>query len=381
MIYTLNNGLEVAEAKIREMMGADVTIIEVIGGSASGKTSAVAKKLKEAFGDDAEILSMDDYYRGKKFMESQLRKGIHITWDQPEATDRNMLTKHIKELKTGKNIMKPIYSFFTSEREGFEEFRVKKIIILEGLFHIGGDFTIFVDIGLHGRILRRLLRDVKRTVQTPADILEYFSEVVQPMHEKYIEGTKAIANMIILNEYIPQIEAKRSGLHEIQLKFQTKIEPDTLRKLGAEPIGKTLQFDSYYNPKDRDLAKTGEIVRIRYENDSSLLTYKGPRISSEFRERPKFEFEINEEVRSKFLAIYGDQVKDIVKYRSFYIIDGIIMTIDKVSKVVDENLISLGKFIEIRSTNKGMDEENLKAVIAKLGLDFSKGIKKAYVEM
>jgi len=388
--YNLEEGIncvvKLAREKMSEKQGP--IIIEVAGGSASGKTSAVAAKLKEIFGGEAIIISMDDYYRGKTFMEQEEKKGNILNWDQPEAINLPLLKEHLQMLKEGKPIEKPIYDFKISEPKGTEHLEPRKIIILEGLFSLNdeikdeGDIRVFVDIGTHGRILRRLLRDIERTGQRPGDILKYFSEIVEPMHEKYVLSTKENADLIIQNEYSPKVEAERSGFHEVQLKFRAEeIDSEKLRKAGAERLGSTQQIDNYYNPKDRNLVETEEILRIREEGDKIILTYKGPKSVSEFRRRPKFEFEIDKDTENKFLSIYGGKVKTIIKKRELYQLNGIIFSLDEVYKQEEGEKEELGKFIEIRSSGEKIDGKQFEEFLAKLGLRKEDGIKQSYFEM
>ena len=387
--YKLEEGIEKLVDDIREKIakGEGNVIVEIAGGSASGKTSAVADMVKKVFGTDALILSADDYYRGKTFMDAEAKKGNELNWDQPEALNLDLFRQHLAQLKSGESIKKPIYDMKVSEPTGTEEVNPKKIIIVEGLFALDekleneGDVKAFVDIGTHGRIVRRLLRDIQRTGQKPADILKYFSQVVEPMHEKYIESTKKNADLIINNEYSPEVEAEKSGLHEVQLKFQGALDAENLRKIGAEKLSTTTQVDKYYDPQDRNLLETGEILRIREEGKKKTLTYKGPKIESQFRERPKFEFEIDADTEETFLGIYGDMAKTITKERTIYQLDGVVFSVDKVSKNEDGKDVDLGEFVEIRSTDKGADSKKIKSVIQKLGLNINEGIKESYFEM
>lgn len=388
--YTLEQGVGILVDRIREKAqeaGEAPIVVEIAGGSASGKTSAVAKKVQEVFGSEALIISMDDYYRGKTFMAAEEEKGNVLNWDQPEALNLDLLKQNLENLKKGEGAAKPIYNFKSSEPSGTEEIKPKKIIIIEGLFALNdaikdqGDVKAFVDIGLHGRILRRMLRDVERTGQKPADILKYFSDIVEPMNEKYVDATKKNSNLIIKNEYQPEIEADRSGMHEIQLKFSGSIDQNLLRQLGAEKLGITKQVDRYYNPQDRNLIETGEILRIREEEGHQILTYKGPKKESEFRERPKFEFEIDKETAEKFIVLYGYTLKTISKSRALYQLDGVVFSFDTVEKDENGKKTKLGSFIEFRSIDQDGGEEKIKSLVVKLGLKMEDGIKEAYFEM
>ncbi len=383
--YDKQSGLE----RLNEMVGAmmdreAIGITEVAGGSASGKTTEVAEKVRFLFGPQAGLLSLDDYFIGKRLMAV---RGIQH-FDQPQALDTELIHRHMACLKAGKAIMKPVYNFKTGERSGVEKFEPRRLIVAEGLFAINddlmdmGDVRVFVQIGTHGRVIRRVMRDFDRTDMLPGRILEYFSEVVQPMHERWVEAQIKNAHFIINNEYQPDIEAKRAGLFEVQLKFRTTITPEVLRRLGAERLAGFWQQDTYYNPFDRDLSFTGESVRIREEGSGyRSFTYKGPKEKSKYRQRAKIEFEIDDETKRKFLAIYGQEVKIVEKYRELYHMAGIVFSADKVWKVEDGARTYLGDFIEIRAIKKGATEPLIGEILSELGLDPADGITTAYVEM
>jgi len=224
---------------------------------------------------------------------------------------------------------------------------------------------------------------VERTDWLPADILKYFADVVQPMHEQYIETTKANADLIIHNEYDPALEAQRSGLHEIQEKFRGTLDGEFLRKAGAERLGSVIQSDTYYNPPGRDLLASGEMLRIRRESDHLFLTYKGPKCVSQFCKRPKFEFEINEDVAQRSMTLYGAAFKRIEKNpRTLYYLDGIIIALDNDVELSNGDTKSLGQFIEFRCIDNGhADCSRMSEAIVKLGLKIEDGITSSYLEM
>lgn len=389
-VYDLEKGLEKLGEMVKEKSLEKDTpiIVEIAGGSASGKTSAVSAKLKDRFGDDAMIFSMDDYYRGRTYMAEEAAKGNVLNFDQPEVINIPLVKEHMAALREGKPIQKPIYSFKEGEAVGTEEVKPKKIIIVEGLFALNdelvseADVKAFVDIGTHGRILRRLLRDVERTGQKPEDILSYFSEVVEPMHEKYVQSTAKNADIVISNEYNPSIEADRANAEELQVKFNLlTVDYELFRKIGAERLASATQIDTYYNPKDRNLSDTGESLRIREEGDKRVLTYKGPKKDSGVRQRPKFEFEIDKDTEDKSLGIYGDKVRVLRKQRTLYVLDGIVFTVDSVKEVSDNTDKYIGTFLEIRLPDNNLDSEKVNKVLEKLGLNKDEAISKSYLEM
>lgn len=391
--FELEKGLiqVIGTIKAKEKDKSDLFIVTVAGGSSSGKTSKVALAIQKSLSPRSRIISLDDYYHGIDFMQRQAKLGNKLTWDSPEAIDLALAKKQLIMLKKSQIIEKPLYDVKSGRRTGKEKIDPRNfdILIVEGLYALENslinlaDLKIFVEIGAHGRLIRRLLRDRERTAWHQADILRYFAQVVEPIHERYIERQKADADFIIINEYNPYIEAKRSGLHEIQLKFKTDaITDEQLSRIGADRLGAVNQKDIYYSPRGIDLIKRDEMIRIRQEDGLYILTYKGPKCDTKFCKRPKFEFEIDHEITEALLKIYGQEVKRIWKHRTLYQLDGVIISLDKVVKMETGSPVNFGKFIEIRSTDKETkSEEKIKTVISRLGLRIEDGIKKSYVEM
>ncbi|MFA7252756.1 MAG: class IV adenylate cyclase [Candidatus Paceibacterota bacterium] len=384
--YNLEQGVTVLVEKVREKMKEKEgpVIVLVAGGSASGKTSAVADKVHKAFGEDSIILSLDDYYRGGKYMEAMSEEGVDYNYDQPEVINLDLFSVHLEALKRGETIEKPIYNFSIGEADKSEMVPPRRVIVVEGLFALNekvshiGDVKAFVEVGTHGRLIRRILRDIESRGQNPDDILDYFGKVVEPMHEEYIEGTKEEADLIIHNEYNPNVEAR--GIKEVQIKFAGNIKPEVLRKLGAERIGNSTQVDTYYNPKDRDLGETGEYLRVREENGHNIVSYKGPKQEGNFRIRPKIDFEIDPKTTESLIKMYGGLVQIIKKERTLYQLNGVTFSLDKVVKVVDGNEVDLGDFVEIRSVDSSAND-SLEKVIKLLGFNLVDGDKRAYSEM
>ena len=57
-----------------------------------------------------------------------------------------------------------------------------------------------------------MLRDKERTGQSSEEIIEYFVEVVDKMHKKYIEPQKDNAHMIIYNEFSALLEVRHLNM-------------------------------------------------------------------------------------------------------------------------------------------------------------------------
>ena len=221
--YNLVDWVEIVKEQINNKISKTkwVFVILVAWWTASWKTSAVAKKIKDFF-PDSQILSMDNYYRWPSFMAEHK----DYNFDQPEVLNLELFFKHLKDLKKWNDVMIPDFDFRNDPKMDAIKIKSSKIIIVEGLFALTDkisklwDYKIFVDLWSHSQILRRLFRDVERTWDKPKDILKYFLEVVSPMHKKYIEPTKKNANVILINDYIPELEAQNAKIKETKLRFK-----------------------------------------------------------------------------------------------------------------------------------------------------------------
>src|SRR5215212_5505622 len=84
-------------------------VLGVAGGSGSGKTT-VATQLLEALGPGVGLLlDIDAYYHDLK--DLPLDEYGQRNFDCPESIDFLLLTEHIRELRGGRPIQKPVYSF------------------------------------------------------------------------------------------------------------------------------------------------------------------------------------------------------------------------------------------------------------------------------
>ena len=88
--------------------------IVMAGGSASGKSSIV-QYLKDQYPNDITVLYFDDYYKELSHLSYEER--AKVNFDHPDAFDLDLLIEHLRDLKQGKSILKPIYDFTTHNRK------------------------------------------------------------------------------------------------------------------------------------------------------------------------------------------------------------------------------------------------------------------------
>jgi len=193
-------------------------IIGIAGGSGSGKTT-FANKLQAYFGPLSSILYQDNYYldQSHKFDHD----GGSVNFDHPNSIDFELFTKHVNRLKCDQNIELPHYDFATHKRlDKTTHFEAKRIIFLDGILLFSQDklvesmdYKLFTDCPEDIRYKRRLKRDIEERGRTEEGVKTQFSKQVKPMHDQFVEPSKAVACDIInlhnfddkLNEWINKI--------------------------------------------------------------------------------------------------------------------------------------------------------------------------------
>ena len=178
-------------------------IIGIAGGSGSGKTTvvrAIANQLKE----NVVVIPQDSYYKDLSHA-SEEEKRTH-NFDHPDSVDFDLLHQQLKELKEGRTVEQPIYSYITCGRSKEETLTVKPadIIIVEGILIFTDeklrqlmDIKIFVDADDDDRVMRVISRDIAERGKTVDWVIERYTNTVKPMYHQFIEPSKRYADVII----------------------------------------------------------------------------------------------------------------------------------------------------------------------------------------
>lgn len=198
-------------------------ILGVTGGSGSGKTY-FAKALHRALGESAcEIVYQDNFYIDQSHRFDF--DGGSVNFDHPDSLDFKCLAECLRDLRSGHPTEIPLYDFKTHKRQA-ERLRVdpKPVIIVDGILiahadELKGlfDDLIFFDTPEELRYQRRLHRDVHERGRTPEGVQNQFFSQVKPMHDEFVEPSKAFARKVVkdlghftelLGEYTARLGAK-----------------------------------------------------------------------------------------------------------------------------------------------------------------------------
>ena len=178
-------------------------IIGIAGGSGSGKTTvvhAITAGLKEK----VVVIPMDSYYKDASDLPEEERQKMNF--DHPDAIDFPLLCEHLSELKAGRSVDQPVYSYITCSRSKTETVRVSPadVIIIEGILTFTCeelrdqmDIKIFVDADDDDRLMRVISRDILERGKTIEKVIERYTKTVKPMYLQFIEPSKRYADIII----------------------------------------------------------------------------------------------------------------------------------------------------------------------------------------
>ena len=179
--------------------------IGIAGGTGCGKTTVVQQITSELPEAEVGILSQDSYYRDLSHLSYEER--CRINFDHPAAIDFDLLETHLRELRQGRPIHQPVYSFQEHNRTAETLLtHPRKVMIVEGILimsHPGirdlFDIKIYVHADSDERLIRRLRRDISERGRDLSEVLERYQSTLKPMHTEFIEPTKEFADIIIPN--------------------------------------------------------------------------------------------------------------------------------------------------------------------------------------
>ena len=178
-------------------------LLGVAGGSGSGKTYFASALLKELGPELCEIVYQDNFY-----IDQSTRfdfDGGSVNFDHPDSIDFESLAEALVILKKGERADIPVYDFVTHKRNVSRlPVQPKPVIIVDGIliFHaprVREQFNdlIFFDTPEDLRFQRRLDRDVKHRGRTPEGVHNQFYKQVKPMHDEFVEPSKAFAKTVV----------------------------------------------------------------------------------------------------------------------------------------------------------------------------------------
>ena len=178
-------------------------IVGIAGGTGCGKTTVV-RKVMEAFPNNEVIMiPQDSYYRDNSAIPPEERQKINF--DHPDSIEFSLLIEHLKQLRKGKSVEMPVYSYMTCLRSK-ETITINpsRVVIVEGILILTDkglrnmfDIKVFVDADADDRLGRVIQRDIAERGRSLLNVLERYHDTVKPSHLQFIEPSKRYADIII----------------------------------------------------------------------------------------------------------------------------------------------------------------------------------------
>lgn len=181
-------------------------IVGIAGGSCTGKSAQVAKKLSAKPLHHAQLLSQDNYQKGLE-LTNYYEYTYH--WDDPANFGIEEGRQMLETLKLGKTAHMPVYSFERKRPVGFEKIQSTPIILFEGLYALHAqlrpviDLSIYVESPLYGRLLRRVFRNAFDRYRLDPELVfeRLLTGKVYEAHRAEVVRQKDNCDFIVHNHY------------------------------------------------------------------------------------------------------------------------------------------------------------------------------------
>lgn len=139
------------------------------------------------------IVSQDAFYRPLTEEETQQAFQQNYDFDHPDAIDQALLVACIRDLKHGRAVHVPEYSFTLHRRTGASTYLYgHAVVVVEGLFVLQDpalrellDLKIFVQTDTDIMLARRIRRDIVERGRQLDGVLEQYMRFVKPSFDTF----------------------------------------------------------------------------------------------------------------------------------------------------------------------------------------------------
>lgn len=205
-------------------------IIGIAGGSGSGKTTVVSKLASLLRKEDFVVIPQDSYYKDSGHLTPEEK--LSHNFDHPDSIDFDLLIEQLNDLKAGKPVEQPVYSYITCSRSKTETVHVNPahIIIVEGILIFTCerlrkmlDIMVYVDADADDRLSRVIARDTMERGKNVGQVLSRYEHTVKPMHLQFIEPSKRYADVIL-----PQGGHNKVAIEMLLATIEKALKEETL---------------------------------------------------------------------------------------------------------------------------------------------------------
>lgn len=151
--------------------------------------------------------------------------------------------------------------------------------------------------------------------------------------------------------------------------------------MGAKQSWQGEQKDTYYNHPSRDFATTDEALRVREEEGTIILTYKGPKIDrlTKTREEIKVQVKNMASIKEILMKLGFKEVGVVKKYRKKYILGKFKICLDDVDNLGEFAEVEALSYPEKSNENVNIQRDDVLKFLKELGI--KKMERRSYLEL
>ncbi|MBW1987951.1 MAG: class IV adenylate cyclase [Deltaproteobacteria bacterium] len=160
---------------------------------------------------------------------------------------------------------------------------------------------------------------------------------------------------------------------EVEVKFLLRDKEEARKRvlsLGAESMGRVFEQNVLYDTPDRDLERTGRLLRLRTDH-AAVLTFKGPRKAPDGGYKVHEEHEVTVSSYSKAVKILKGigffPARAYEKHRETFVLGSTKILLDE---------MPFGDFLELEG-----EKDAIRDTAARLGLAWGTRITENYLEI
>ncbi len=264
-----------------------VFVVAVAGDSGSGKTT-LSRGIRRLLGEEVvSTFSMDDYHS----LDREGRRVRGMTPLNPEANRLDLLAEHLRSLRRGETIAKPVYDHSVGIFREPVPFRSAPVLIIEGLHPLYTqklrreiDLGIFVDPSRAVKRRWKIRRDCgDRGYEREAVMAEILAR--EPDYKLYVDVQKVYAEAVVKIDdtrlrasSILENPGERYSVRLIQEVLEAgpsavdlTIDLSALFRLAEGEFSIAFQRDDYYGKRVSVLTVDGELHRSMVEGLEAKL--------------------------------------------------------------------------------------------------------------
>ena len=177
--------------------------IGICGASGSGK-STLAHELAKLVNRSILIINQDAYYYDHPDMSFEDRCALN--YDEPSIFDHDLLLSDIRDLLSGKRVLRKQYDYTNHRRAPQKEEYLEPhdVIIVEGIHAFYDerlrdmmDLKLYVRVDADICLLRRIQRDINERGRAIDNISSQYLTTVKPMFDQFIRNYEQYADVIV----------------------------------------------------------------------------------------------------------------------------------------------------------------------------------------